>query len=248
MKRDEPCTIAQRMKEQRKTLGKTQKDIADKSGLSTKTINNLEHMTAPTMTVDTFIKLCDALECSADYLLGKDALPTHELTDIHALTGLSEDAIRELISRHTEHNEFDHEPYSMFSSEERTEAINLISDLIINMDDTSLLKAIRNSAYSLLADYEWEEVIEPLHKEILEELFSIHPNEEDISIYTDESEMLRRNMDYYSNASLSAQWKLSQWFNSTFDRYLEVRKHEASESIEAWYQAKGKGVFEDEKR
>ena len=45
MSKDTPCIVAQRMKEQRKSLGKTQKDIAEKTELSTKTINNLEHMT-----------------------------------------------------------------------------------------------------------------------------------------------------------------------------------------------------------
>ena len=100
MKRDNPCMIAQRMKDRRNSLGKkTQRYIADKTGLSVKTINNLEHMTAPTLSVDTFIKLCDALECSADYLLGKDDLPTHELSDIHTLTGLSEDAIDTLMDK-----------------------------------------------------------------------------------------------------------------------------------------------------
>ena len=99
MGKDTPCIVAQRMKEQRKALGKTQKDIAEKTELSTKTINNLEHMTAPTLSVDTFIRLCAALECSADYLLGKDALPTHELSDINALTDLTEDAIDSLMQR-----------------------------------------------------------------------------------------------------------------------------------------------------
>ncbi len=146
MKRDNPCMIAQRMKDRRNSLGKkTQRYIADKTGLSVKTINNLEHMTAPTLSVDTFIKLCDALECSADYLLGKDDLPTHELSDIHTLTGLSEDAIDTLMHRRIEassdlHHCFDKVGYLMLA--------DFISYVISHFDNDLLLEYIDSTAIS----------------------------------------------------------------------------------------------------
>ena len=153
MNKDTPCIVAQRLRDQRKALGKTQKDIADKSGLSTKTINNLEHMTAPTLSVDTFIRLCDALECSADYLLGKDALPTHELSDIHALTNLTEDAIDSLMYRKVEAYKYG---YSL-TSENQLLIADLISYLITHIDEHLLQQYVESSAYydigkSMIAD------------------------------------------------------------------------------------------------
>ena len=148
MGKDTPCIVAQRMKEQRKSLGKTQKDIADKSGLSTKTINNLEHMTAPTLSVDTFIRLCDALECSADYLLGKDALPTHELSDVNALTDLTEDAIDSLMQR-----KVDAYKYGItFDTYDQMLLANLISYVITHFDDHLLTEYVDSYAWSDIGD------------------------------------------------------------------------------------------------
>lgn len=43
---------------------------------------------------------CKFFHCSADYLLGLIEMPTHVETDIHAKTGLSTDAIEQLIEWH----------------------------------------------------------------------------------------------------------------------------------------------------
>ena len=144
MNKDTPCIVAQRMKDQRKALGKTQKDIAEKTELSTKTINNLEHMTAPTLSVDTFIRLCDALECSADYLLGKDDLPTHELTDIHNMMGFSAEAIDKQMQRESYRKAIHHSDYNLIN--------DFISHMLINMNFDNVVRHIRSLAWKQIYD------------------------------------------------------------------------------------------------
>lgn len=48
-------------------------------------------------TPEALIQLSEFLGCSIDYLYGKEDCPTHENTDIHNLTGLSDNAINALI-------------------------------------------------------------------------------------------------------------------------------------------------------
>ncbi len=65
---------------------------------------------------------CDYFHCSADYLFGYIEMPTHAETDIHAKTGLSSEAIEQLI----EWNEKTNLPHNGFYHN----SILFISDLL----------------------------------------------------------------------------------------------------------------------
>lgn len=64
-------TLGTRIKEQRKLLGLTQPQLAEKINMSINSIKQLEtDRVRPSL--ETLEKLCDLFGCSADYLLGLD--------------------------------------------------------------------------------------------------------------------------------------------------------------------------------
>lgn len=87
-----------RLKARRKLLGMTQGDLAEKTGISIKTINTWE--SGDDMKVgprsDHIISLCKALDCSFEYLFGGDEYPTLEHKQIQSEIGLSTKAIDRL--------------------------------------------------------------------------------------------------------------------------------------------------------
>lgn len=87
-----------RLKERRKAVGMTQQQLADRMGVILKTEQNWEQgIVSPSLT--TVIQLCDILDCSIDYLVGRIDQRTIEINDIHEKTGLSEEAIHNLLRR-----------------------------------------------------------------------------------------------------------------------------------------------------
>ena len=230
MRENKPCIVAQRIRERRKcaAISMTQEELADKSGLSVKTINKIEHMVAPTLTVDTFVRLCAALDCSADYLLGIDELPHHEATDIQRLTGLSEAAIEELIRRNTMPDNMDGpEPFQGRSSDDNLEVVYFIDHLINNINEELLVHCILNAANRRLC--EWEE--EEIEEDILEEF-----RDEEGYIETEELVRVRNKIKYYEGQTAVAEWNLNHWFTTILKDYLRIREDEAAESIEEWQQ------------
>ena len=82
-------TFGDRLKHERKKFDMRQEDLANKLGMTTATIRNWEQgRTWPEM--PDFIKLCELLECDADYLAGRIEQKTHDLNYLCTLTGLSE--------------------------------------------------------------------------------------------------------------------------------------------------------------
>ncbi len=63
--------IAKRLKELRKKAGWSQQKLAEKSGLSYNTITKIEQGAATMPTIQTIIKIADALEISIDELVGR---------------------------------------------------------------------------------------------------------------------------------------------------------------------------------
>lgn len=83
----------------RRKKGLTQDELAQKIGVSSKTINSWEggkFANGGGLKVANIIALCNTLDCDFDYLFGKIDLPTKIDTDIQAETGLSERAIDRL--------------------------------------------------------------------------------------------------------------------------------------------------------
>lgn len=56
----------------------------------------------PDISTSTLRMYCEFLNCSADYLLGFIDYPTHSITDINKATGLTSDAIKNLITIKTD--------------------------------------------------------------------------------------------------------------------------------------------------
>ena len=82
-------TFGDRLKHERKKFDMRQEDLANRLGMTTATIRNWEQgRTWPEM--PDFIKLCELLECDADYLAGRIEQKTHDLNYLCTLTGLSE--------------------------------------------------------------------------------------------------------------------------------------------------------------
>lgn len=95
--------ISKGLKEARKHYNKnkpkelqiTQEDLAEKMGVSLKTIMNWEQGQA-IPSLEKLSEMADLYHCDLDYLTGRMKLKTHDLQFIHDQTGLSEKAIEKL--------------------------------------------------------------------------------------------------------------------------------------------------------
>ncbi|MBU7316071.1 helix-turn-helix transcriptional regulator [Paenibacillus oleatilyticus] len=65
-------SFSKRVKEMRKTVGLTVKELADLSGLTQPTITNLENGSNTNPKINSVIKLCDVFGCSVDWLMFGD--------------------------------------------------------------------------------------------------------------------------------------------------------------------------------
>lgn len=84
-----------------KELRITQEELADRLGVSLKTVMNWEQGQA-IPSVETLMDLAEIYHCDLDYLTGRLDQKTHDLQFIHDQTGLSEKAIEKLQSFMTE--------------------------------------------------------------------------------------------------------------------------------------------------
>ena len=66
-------TVAEALKRFRKTFHLTQKDVAEKLGITQQSYQVYEGKSVPTATV--LIKLADAYDVSVDYLIGRSDMP-----------------------------------------------------------------------------------------------------------------------------------------------------------------------------
>lgn len=95
--------IGRRIKERRKQLGLTQKELAAKinPGIEIEDaphtqITNWENgVRAPE--TESLIRLCNALNCDIDYLLGAIDVPRRAVYDVKEQTGLSDSAVHSLV-------------------------------------------------------------------------------------------------------------------------------------------------------
>lgn len=181
MKEQDICTVSKRIRERRKQLDMTQAALAEQLGVNTKTIVTIEQMPIPTFATDRFISLCNILDCSPDYLMGKDELPYREATDIHATTGLSVEAIS-VLSTMKKYNDDKHDPISPL-------ILAFISQLITDVDFLVVERHIR-----AMVDVEtYEEIAEKSNlKEIRKalEMRLLAEHDADINPSTDTLETL----------------------------------------------------------
>ena len=83
------------LKDARKNANLTQQQLADKIGVTLKTVMNWEQgVSYPTM--ETLLRLAQLYDCDLDYLTGRLDCTRHDIQYIHDKTGLSEGAIRKL--------------------------------------------------------------------------------------------------------------------------------------------------------
>ena len=88
-------SLKPRLREIRKKNGLKQEQLADKMRVALKTVQNWEQGKAlPPFEV--VIKLCDILQCDADYLIGRIDCQTHDNQFIQDWTGLNEETIEKL--------------------------------------------------------------------------------------------------------------------------------------------------------
>ena len=88
--------FGKRLKKARKAAGyRTQSQLAERLDITKDTVENWEQGKAYP-TIDGFLRLCDLLGCSSDYLLGRINEKDHDIQFIHDFTGLSEDAIEQM--------------------------------------------------------------------------------------------------------------------------------------------------------
>lgn len=84
--------LGKNITEIREKRGLTQEELAEKIGVSRKTISNWENAIKKPRLQD-LLKLCDALSCDLDYLLGKSTYSTKKIASICEYTGLSENTV-----------------------------------------------------------------------------------------------------------------------------------------------------------
>ena len=99
MRSELQSTFQKQLHKRRMEKGLSQKELADKTGLSLKTVNTWE--SAKTINGDgpkaeNLLKLCEVLDCSIDYLFSESDYPTGEHKSIHQDIGLSISAIDHL--------------------------------------------------------------------------------------------------------------------------------------------------------
>lgn len=85
--------IGQRIREERDNKGLTQEELANKLQISRQKVYYWEKG-EKVPTLEDLIRLCDIFGCELGYLLCEFDCKTKEISDIQALTGLSEEAIR----------------------------------------------------------------------------------------------------------------------------------------------------------
>ncbi len=99
---------------------------------------------------------CDFFNCSADYLLGYIDLPTHQNTDVQKVTGLSDDAIKQLIFINDKLKAYDTGRILLF----------ILSKLIENKDlSISLMSDINSCFDKLFAYIKKKKITDELYKE-----------------------------------------------------------------------------------
>lgn len=94
--------IGKRIREMRKRKHMTQNDLlselSEKVKIGRNSLSNIENGDVGKCDIDFLKALCEIFKCDIGYLLGEYECTTKEATDIHAVTGLSEDAIGTLRS------------------------------------------------------------------------------------------------------------------------------------------------------
>ncbi len=92
--------IGERIKQRRKQLGLTQTELAKRlnPGVDNVTHNQVAHWEKHgTPEIDSLIRLCNALDCDMDYLLGAIDTPRRVTYDVVQETGLSGNAVDSII-------------------------------------------------------------------------------------------------------------------------------------------------------
>lgn len=99
--------VGERIKKERKRLGLSLDFVANECGLQQyQTVSNWERADS-TPSLSNLLKLCSLFGCELGYLLGEEGYEqkTRAKTDIHKATGLSEEAINELVKHNSEYSE-----------------------------------------------------------------------------------------------------------------------------------------------
>lgn len=122
--------IGQRIKTERIAAGfKTQGDFAKALGFaseSRQTIGNWENgKVLPCL--DDMMKMCTLFDCEIGYLLGEYACKTKDVSNIHSVSGLSEESINKLIK---------------IKNSSISETIDTLSQIIHHKDFEKLLRTI----------------------------------------------------------------------------------------------------------
>lgn len=90
-------TIGDRIRAIRAAHDLSQEDLAEALDVTRETIGQWERgLTPPSLS--SIIKICDLYHVDADYIMGRLDCQTHDLQYVHDLTGLSEDAINQLMT------------------------------------------------------------------------------------------------------------------------------------------------------
>ena len=85
--------LGSRASSRRKALGYTQEQLAERINVSVQMISNMESG-KKAIRPENIVKLCIALEVSADYLLG---VPNNQTIDISLLTNSQSESVRRII-------------------------------------------------------------------------------------------------------------------------------------------------------
>lgn len=97
---DKKCdlnVLGERIKIQRENLRMTQETLAERIGVARQTLAKWEiNKGYPDLVV--FTKLCEVFDCESGYLLGEYDFKKKDTADVGRLTGLSEDAVNNLVS------------------------------------------------------------------------------------------------------------------------------------------------------
>lgn len=195
--------IAKRLKDTRKEKGYTQQEFAILLGISKDSLMDYEKTGELKYSTRVFLSMCEALDCSPQYLMGIDNCYHRETTDIHRLTGLSELAIEYLLCRRVGAIQWG---YSL-STEDHLVLSDFISYLITHIDEHLLINYVESSAY-----YE-------IGKQIIEDAIN-HGHEDDVRYPKSE---ISRDTKFHENSAFRIKTELGDKFKLMLEEWEKGR-------------------------
>ena len=215
--------IGERIHQERTILGLTMEEFGRFLGTTRQNVSSWEKGTAKGLALDDLLKMCEIFNCELGYLLCEFDCKTRENTDISAITGLTEEAIEQLIEKH----------YLLSSIALLPEISNIVSNILC--DDT-FWSAIISMIYASNSLWEFKKSYAALSSKNTEELTKLFGY---MKILSDAGFSVSPKLSAVEDYQNNAKSKMSQLSDSTINNI----KKKLSEIPPVWDESFVKSWF-----